>query len=116
MLGFGNIVNLVKNGALSNHVVRCIGKVVSNQPHEFLDKVWLIDRKESMYSCGPLFRARGGEDDPNPGVTVPELVTGIPPPEASWEEEGMGFFGASVPALATEVSAEEVEEEILDLS
>ena len=37
-------------------------------------------------------------------------MTGIPP-EASWEEEGREFFEASVPALATEVPAEEVEVE-----
>ena len=39
-------------------------------------------------------------------------MTGIPP-EASWEEEGREFFEASVPALATEVPAVEVEEKIV---
>ena len=37
-------------------------------------------------------------------------MTGIPP-EASWEEEGREFFEASVPALATEDPAEEVDGE-----
>ena len=38
VLPFGNVVDLIEDGALSSHVVGCVCEVVTNQPHEFLDR------------------------------------------------------------------------------